>query len=396
MAKRWVLLICVFLAALVMAARAADIILPDHPERGIAVFKKKHCVECHSIWNEGGQIGPELSNIVRDKSFYQIIGLLWNHFPRMATEMKKLRIGVVEKMNADDMQHLIAYLYYLNFFDGSGDFKKGEILFKDKNCVQCHSVGGAEKKIGPPLDSLGWATSPVYLGSAMWNHRAIMQKLFLETGLPLPVFDKHDLSDLLAYIAGMSVGESNQRRYLEPGNANSGKQIFAAKKCVVCHSVHGQGGHGASDLGTIRLSMGISELTALLWNHSAKMEGVDAKGGMEFPKLEPQEMADLLTYLYFTSFFEEQGNAEEGRRIFKEKGCSSCHSIQGHGGNVAPDLAFSDVGFKSFEFAARIWNHMEGMNELFRDEMIAWPVLQGNEMRDLIFFLRSGTKASSK
>ena len=40
-----------------------------------------------------------------------------------------------------------------------------------------------------------------------------------------------------------------------------------------------------------------------------------------------------------TTRFDPQASAREGRRLFLESGCMSCHSMAGTGGKTAPDLA---------------------------------------------------------
>ncbi len=389
--RKWLVAVPLWLALSVFAADQTRLELPDHPELGIDVFREKRCIECHSIWNEGGKIGPDLSKAMKEKSFYQILGLFWNHFPRMVAEMKARGL-TIEEMKPDELKHLVAYLYYLNYFDAAGEFRRGRTAFKERQCVNCHTLGDEERKIGPPLDKFRWMISPVYLGTQMWNHRPMMRERFAEKQLVMPVFEKSDLADLLAYIRGMSIGESEDRVYLEPGSPNRGKQVFDDKKCSTCHSVYGEGGDKAPDLASVQLSKGIAELTATLWNHLDKMEAAYRELAMPFPEFQPQEMGDLLTYLYFIRFFDEDGNVAAGEALFREKGCASCHGEPGKGGEQAPDLALSDVDFGSFEFGARIWNHADQMGKMFEEELIAWPTFKDNEMRDLIFYLRSKAK----
>lgn len=82
-------------------------------------------------------------------------------------------------------------------------------------------------------------------------------------------------------------------------------------------------------------------------------------------------------------------NAEEGRRLFAEKGCVVCHSINDVGGVDAPmlDAEFMDSPMNPFEFAARMWRGAESMVELQRDELGDVIDLNGEEFAAIIAFV---------
>jgi len=82
-------------------------------------------------------------------------------------------------------------------------------------------------------------------------------------------------------------------------------------------------------------------------------------------------------------------NAAEGRRLFAEKGCVVCHSINGVGGTDAPmlDAEFMDTPMNPFEFAARMWRGAEAMVELQRDELGEVIDLNGEELAAIIAFV---------
>jgi cytochrome c2 len=52
------------------------------------------------------------------------------------------------------------------------------------------------------------------------------------------------------------------------------------------------------------------------------------------------------------------GDSERGAGLFVAKGCVQCHSVNGQGGRVAPDLARpSDESHSPSKLAAELWNH---------------------------------------
>jgi len=55
------------------------------------------------------------------------------------------------------------------------------------------------------------------------------------------------------------------------------------------------------------------------------------------------EMAHIITYLYFINYFDKPGNATRGRELSAKKGCSQCHMLEDRGGSTGPDLRSSQA-----------------------------------------------------
>ncbi len=83
------------------------------------------------------------------------------------------------------------------------------------------------------------------------------------------------------------------------------------------------------------------------------------------------------------------GDAEEGRVVFVEKSCIECHSVQGVGGRVGPDLAQRGYQWGLTEFAAAMWNKAPDMMQAMRERDIDVPQLGAGEMADLVAYLYS-------
>ena len=80
-------------------------------------------------------------------------------------------------------------------------------------------------------------------------------------------------------------------------------------------------------------------------------------------------------------------NAAEGRRLFVNKGCVVCHSVNGIGGKAAPALdatggAYVDV----FDFVARMWRGAPTMIVLQEMELGYQIELNGDELAHLAAF----------
>ena len=76
-----------------------------------------------------------------------------------------------------------------------------------------------------------------------------------------------------------------------------------------------------------------------------------------------------------------------GSRVFGAKGCGKCHSINGVGGKIGPDLGRIPRPRSFYDLAAAMWNHLPEMAERMRKFGIARPYLDPRETGDLIAFL---------
>lgn len=80
-----------------------------------------------------------------------------------------------------------------------------------------------------------------------------------------------------------------------------------------------------------------------------------------------------------------------GRRLFAEKGCVTCHSVNGVGGEDAPALDWDtmDTVMNPFDFAARMWRGAPAMIAAQEDELGAQIEFTGQELADIIAFIHS-------
>lgn len=174
--------------------------VPGSPARGEQVFAGKGCARCHAVRGTGGHSGPDLGRAELHRSVTEIAGLMWNHQPAMWTKMQALGIPLPE-FSDQELSDLIAYLFFLQYFDPPGDAAKGQQIFMEKGCVLCHyAPRSAEKRFAPDLSASGALASPVALSSAMWNHAPVMEAQIRERGLPWPRFQADEVRDLVEYL----------------------------------------------------------------------------------------------------------------------------------------------------------------------------------------------------
>ena len=370
--------------------------LPTEPLKGRIVFEEKYCIACHSIAGAGGDIGPDLAEFYFDGSFLDLASIFWNHIPDMVVEYKRVNLtwpGFTE----DEVAHLISYLYYLRYLGTPGDESRGKLYLQSKGCLGCHSIGDrVGGRSAPPLDRLKKYASPVYVVQAIWNHGAKMQEEMRRKGIALPTFTGQEIADIGAYIRAVSKLTTRETVYLSPGNPNDGKLVFARKRCNACHSVHGVGGTAGPAMDDVDLRLSATGIAAAMWNHSSEMFSTMKEERIGWPTFEGKEMADLIAYLYFVKFIDSPGDAARGRILFEEKQCSACHSVRGSGGHVGPDLTQRTSGVRSgISVLTTMINHADKMSEQVLNEGKRWPVLTGQEMRDIFAHLAASAERAT-
>ena len=80
-------------------------------------------------------------------------------------------------------------------------------------------------------------------------------------------------------------------------------------------------------------------------------------------------------------------DSARGQRLFETLACVQCHSVNGVGGKVAPDLGrIADRGFTPATLAATMWNHAPGMWAAMRDRQITAGELDQQAAQDLMAF----------
>jgi cytochrome c2 len=355
------------------------------PISGRRIFVDRGCVRCHSIWGNGGTLGPDFAVVGAGRSLQQLAGLFWNHTPRMIDTVRDE--GLLWPLFTEtDLADIISYIYYVKLFDEPGDPDAGERWFRQKRCAECHSLGGIGGGTGPALDGYARYVAPIMLAAGMWNSGPAMRAAQSAGDVPIPTFVGRELSDIHAYIRRASNLRDREVLLLNPPDPNVGQQLFVAKRCVRCHGATGRGTESGPDLREATETLHVSEIAGQLWNHSFQMAAAMRARGIGFPEFRGAEMADLISYLYYLRFYESEGDLVAGERAFNGKGCSGCHPAVGDSA-VGPTLSESEAILSPLGLATAMWNHAPAMYDLIEVEW--WPRFEGEEMRDLSVYLRS-------
>ena len=356
------------------------------PSAGHQLFVERGCKDCHSIWGNGGTLGPDFALVGAGRSLQQLAGLFWNHTPRMIQTVRQRGVEW-PRFTETDLADIISYIYYVKLFDEPGDADLGERWFREKRCLRCHAVGSTGGAVGPALDGYARYIAPIVLAEGMWNHGPPMQAQQSALGIDMPVFVGRELADIQAFIRRASNLRERDLVFLEPPDPNNGQRLFAAKGCIRCHGASGGGTRFGPNLRVATQRLQVSEIAGQLWNHSFQMAAAMRARGITFPQFEGTEMADVIAFLYYLRFYEAGGDHRAGELVYTRNGCSNCHAGAG-GATIGPDLAQSEAALTLLGLATAMWNHAPGMYDVIQVEDVDWPRFEGDEMRDLSVYLQ--------
>jgi len=358
---------------------AAETYIPSgDPRRGREVFSAKGCRICHSVRGAGGRSGPDLAEALVHKGVFAIGASMWSHAPQMS-ETAQSKGTVWPLLTPDDVRDLLTYLLLVGFAVEPGSSARGEIVFREKGCAKCHTSNGG---IGPPLAKLSYLDSPMAVAQDMWNHSVPMAVVMKGLGIAWPLLDENEMADLVAFLRGARAPAGLPDTL--PGDPAIGKTLFHAKGCARCHLPHGGRKSPGPDLSTSYWYKTSTQLVAVMWNHLPQMTATAETLGIEFPRFSRNELADVISYVYVLRSSEKVGNARRGRTTFAEKHCSRCHTKGGRG----PDLRKSPALASPAHLGSAMWNHAPAMRAAMESEGLEWPLLTGDDVANLVAFLR--------
>jgi mono/diheme cytochrome c family protein len=276
-----------------------------------------------------------------------------------------------------------------NIVAPSQDPLAGSRVFGSKGCSKCHAVNGVGGKVGPDLGRIQANRSFDDLAAAMWNHLPKMGAEMRKRHVPPPYLTPSQVGNLIAFLY-------TQNYFASSGNVAAGKKLFTIKHCITCHQIGDVGGVVGPRLDVLG-QLTPMDVAAAMWNHGPGMFEAMHAHGVNRPSLTASELRDLIAYLRAAaperigggpvSIF--PGSVKNGRELFAEKQCIKCHNIQGIGGKIGPDLGRRGLFRNMTEFAAALWNKAPVMLKAMKIRKVTAPALTGEEMADIVAYLRS-------
>jgi cytochrome c2 len=172
---------------------------PGNPQFGEQLFQKKKCTTCHMVFGKGNEVGPDLTQSTFHKSVTSIAAVMWNHGPVIWDRMEEMGLGIPEFAD-NEMADLIAYLYFLRFFEKEASVERGEMLFNQKDCQHCHHFGLFEVEGSHSLSSAGADMPRIDIAAEMWNHAGQMSQTMTGKKIEWLRMSKGELNDIIEYI----------------------------------------------------------------------------------------------------------------------------------------------------------------------------------------------------
>lgn len=187
-----------------LPSRDVQFLQPPDPNRGRELFAAKRCTHCHGARGTGTNLAPSLLHATERLRVSEIAGELWNHSFEMAAVMRREGIAF-PRFDEGEMADVIAFLYYLRFYDPGGDAATGERLFVEKGCVNCHAAESPDGG-GPDLSRSESVLTPLGLATAMWDHAPAMYDLAQLRRANWPRFEGDEMRHLSVYLRSLAEG----------------------------------------------------------------------------------------------------------------------------------------------------------------------------------------------
>ncbi|HEX4997539.1 MAG TPA: cytochrome c [Terriglobia bacterium] len=369
------------LCSIARSTTAAQVkVLPGSAARGGELIFTKGCINCHAFGGGGGKRAPDLTKTPPNASSPgQLATAMWNHAPRMwMTSDRKWNIRLTSGETAD----LFAFMYSALYFAPTGNAARGQALF-EKSCANCHAA--TSDAAGPGRLIATWAelNDPLAWAAHMWNHAPEMSQKAVIKGYPWPTLSSQDVADLMIYLRSLPDQREKPINFTL-GEPELGRLTFE-RACESCHSFGPSPAGKKIDLLSRSAPDTVTGYVAAMWNHAPKMK---ARGGGRLPEIAPDEMPNLVAFLFSQSYFFERGDVKRGERVYVRENCARCHE-EHRNATGAPDLTQSPEAYSPITLTASVWRHAPSMFEATRHTGVPWPHFAGSDMVDVIAYLNS-------
>jgi cbb3-type cytochrome oxidase cytochrome c subunit len=160
--------------------------------------------------------------------------------------------------------------------------------------------------------------------------------------------------------------------------------IFDEDGCRGCHKVRGK---DRTRVGPPLGEMGIRVKTDWLYRWLLKPRRYLPRAKMPDYRFSEQEAADIAGFLLQGAKAESvdvKGSPERGKKIFLDSRCVSCHSVEGRGGDIGPELA----KISSKAIAQRLIQVIKNPHELWDDSKMPIYGFADADINDLVEFMK--------
>jgi mono/diheme cytochrome c family protein len=235
---------------------------------------------------------------------------------------------------------------------GVPELTEGKRLFDTQGCRGCHKLNGVGGSIGPDLTEEG-----AHHRSPEWLSQHFLTPNAVSAGSAMPNFHftKEQAKALTYYMLSLTNEEMGSYYASErsiPG-PEYGRQLFAEKNCISCHSVGGVGAEKSPDL------LGVVKRHSPEWldEQLVNPELVYPGSAMPAYDLDANSRKALIAYLAVTTpddvrqmmsnkvhpLTPEEVAIAAGKQDFARFGCVGCHGTELQGGVPNPNAQGGEV-----------------------------------------------------
>jgi mono/diheme cytochrome c family protein len=257
--------------------------------------------------------------------------------------------------------------------DVAGDARRGEQIFQNERCIQCHSINGRGGSAAPDLGKhIAREFTPAAMASLMWNHAPQMWSAMRQAGIVKGSLSQESAGDLFAYFVAA-------RFFEKPGDAARGKHAFSELHCADCHGIADSQAAGAPPVVKWESLTDPAVLVEQMWDHGPRMRQAYADRKLKWEPITAQQLRDVLVYLQGIPETRSLATAFElpslagGAQLFQSKGCGDCHK-----GKLALETRLRDQTMT--DVAADMWNHQAAMKQ-------PAPQLSADETRQILAYI---------
>jgi mono/diheme cytochrome c family protein len=256
--------------------------------------------------------------------------------------------------------------------DEMGNARRGEQIFENQHCIQCHSINGHGGTAAPDLGKrIAREFTPAAMVALMWNHAPQMWSAMRQAGIVKGTLSEESAADLFAYFIAA-------RFFEKPGDAARGKQAFSELHCANCHGITDSKAAGAPTVVKWESLTDPAVLVEQMWDHGPRMRQTYTEKKLRWSPITGQQLRDILVYLQGLPETRSLASAFElptltsGEQLFQSKGCADCHT-----GKLALETRLRDQTMT--DMAADMWNHEAAMKQA--------PELSADEMRRILGYI---------
>jgi putative heme-binding domain-containing protein len=145
------------------------------------------------------------------------------------------------------------------------------------------------------------------------------------------------LLPVLALLHAQDHSDGNLNPFTTPEDLAAGMKLFRSA-CAACHGLEGAGGANGPSLTTGTFKHGGADMALFL----SISNGIPGTPMSAFP-LKSREVWQLVSHIKDLNLrkaaMKAQGDRAHGAQIFADNGCARCHTAEGPGGFVGPDLS---------------------------------------------------------